>query len=432
MANAVRGAVIARLIVVLTIGAIWSDAGAVTLSVSVEAASDTWPAGTTKDGADGDYTSMTDDPLGPFFGQSVHFRGVDTGGDFQVYRYRLVFDADVELQTIRVSGVAWRPGTTISLQDAAGDQIRAISPEGGNTFRTHILNASGITGRTFFLVEVNGDSGWRYRSQIEINLVGNLEVEVVTGKPDDTTGLIPILNLLLLDNDSDQEIAAKYNLRVQNNAHYRANVVANPEKNVIVNDVAVIDLDNDGDEDVLVTLFMISSTDPGDPDFYQELEMVIFRNVGNAYVKEATGLFVNMRDYTVSDFNDDGLQDIFFGNPGHDFDPFSGAQDRLLMQNSDGTLSDLTSSNLPADVFFTHSVCSGDFDNDGDADLYTANVGPNPSDHKIYENDGGGFFSDATMTLLPPEMQLMVAPPTPGFHSNGVGLQILTWMAGMT
>jgi hypothetical protein len=107
------------------------------------------------------------------------------------------------------------------------------------------------------------------------------------------------------------------------------------------------------------------------------------------------------------------LQDILFGNPGHDYFPFEGEPDRLLMQNSDGTLSDLTSSNLPADVFFTHSVCSGDFDNDGDADLYFANVGPNPSDHKIYENDGGGVFSDASSTLLPPEMQLMVDPPNP-------------------
>ena len=206
------------------------------------------------------------------------------------------------------------------------------------------------------------------------------------------------------------EISAKYDLRVQNNAHYRGNVIANPEKSVIINDVAVIDLDDDGDEDVLVTQHMTSETDPA---FYQELEMVIFRNIGNAYVKEATGVFVNMRDYTVSDFNGDGLQDIFLGNQGFDVFPHSGGQDRLLLQNSDGTLSDLTSSNVPGGLFLTHAVCSGDFDNDGDADLYFANLGPNPSDHKIYENDGAGVFTDATTTLLPPEMQLMVDPPNP-------------------
>jgi len=207
------------------------------------------------------------------------------------------------------------------------------------------------------------------------------------------------------------EISAKYDLREQRNTHWAENVNANPGKNVIDNDVAVIDLDNDGDEDVLVTQFIVSSTDPGDSDFYEELETVLFRNIGNAYVKEATGLFINMRGYTVSDFNGDGLEDIFFGNQGHDFDPFSGGQDRLLIQNGDGTLSDLTSSNLPAGVFFTHAVCSGDFDTDGDTDLYVAAL--TPSEHRIYENDGAGVFTDATTTLLPPEMQLMIDPPNP-------------------
>jgi len=204
------------------------------------------------------------------------------------------------------------------------------------------------------------------------------------------------------------EISAKYDLRVQNNAHWAENVAANPGKNVIDNDVAVIDLDDDGDEDVLVTQFMTSATDP---DFYQELEMVIFRNIGNAYVKEATGLFIDMRDYTVSDFNGDGLQDIFIGNQGFDVAPFSGGPDRLLMQNNDGTLNDLTSSNVPGGPFFTHAVCSGDFDSDGDDDLYVSAL--TPSEHKIYENDSVGVFTDATTTLLPPEMQLMIDPPNP-------------------
>jgi len=208
--------------------------------------------------------------------------------------------------------------------------------------------------------------------------------------------------------NEESEIAVRYHLRQQLNAHWADNAIANPGKNIQDNDDVVIDLDDDGDEDLLVTQFITSSSDPS---LYQELEAVIFRNTGNTYVKEATGLFIDMRDYTVSDFNGDGLQDIFIGNEGFDVAPFSGGPDRLLMQNNDGTLSDLTSSNLPSGVFFTHSVCSGDFDNDSDTDLYVAAL--TPSEHKIYKNDGFGVFTDATATVLPPEMQLMIDPPNP-------------------
>ena len=37
-------------------------------------------------------------------------------------------------------------------------------------------------------------------------------------------------------------------------------------------------------------------------------------------------------------------------------------------------------------------VVVGDYDNDGDADLYVTNVGPN----KLLENDGTGHFTDVT------------------------------------
>ena len=77
-----------------------------TLTPSVEQASSTWPAGSSFYG----YTSTTDDPLGPFNGDSVHFRGTETGGALQVYRYRLDFDLLVELGSIVVEGVGWASG----------------------------------------------------------------------------------------------------------------------------------------------------------------------------------------------------------------------------------------------------------------------------------------------------------------------------------
>lgn len=53
-------------------------------------------------------------------------------------------------------------------------------------------------------------------------------------------------------------------------------------------------------------------------------------------------------------------------------------------------------------MLFTHAVCAGDFDADGDADLYLAV--PN-MEHLLYVNNGSGVLTDATATILPPEMQ---------------------------
>ena len=164
-------------------------------SVTVVAASATYPAGTSFPKPEETFTSMTDDPLGPFSGQSVMFRGRFDGGATQVYRYRLDFAQEVTLDSIVFEGAAWL-NSDIHLLDEQNIQLKSIvSLPGGNSFQRHVLDASGITGRTFFLEETNRDTTWRYRSKIEVNAVGST--------PDNMALLIPILNLLL-DDDSEQ------------------------------------------------------------------------------------------------------------------------------------------------------------------------------------------------------------------------------------
>ena len=79
-------------------------------TVTFESGSGTYPAGSTMMGDDAFYTSDTNDPVGPFFGQSVHFLGTVMGGQPQIYRYRLDFDDDVQLNSIVISGAAWWGG----------------------------------------------------------------------------------------------------------------------------------------------------------------------------------------------------------------------------------------------------------------------------------------------------------------------------------
>lgn len=141
------------------------------LAVSLIDASDTYPVDTTFES----FTSTTDDPLGPFSGQPVMFRGLQQGGVAQVYRVRLDFDEEVTLESIIIEGAAWFLGTIKLMDDQDNELARVTSMNSDSNFlQSKVLDASGITGRTFFLVELNADTIWRYRSNIEINFTSNV------------------------------------------------------------------------------------------------------------------------------------------------------------------------------------------------------------------------------------------------------------------
>jgi len=88
------------------------------------------------------------------------------------------------------------------------------------------------------------------------------------------------------------------------------------------------------------------------------------------------------------DFNDDGDFDLYLSN----YD-----QNNNLYQNTGaGTFNDLPIPPLN-DIGNGRGVAWGDFDNDDDLDLYLANAG---SANKLFENDGAGGFTDVTAPPL--------------------------------
>ena len=93
------------------------------------------------------------------------------------------------------------------------------------------------------------------------------------------------------------------------------------------------------------------------------------------------------------DLSGDGLPDIFIANGrGTNGQQFSS---RLFFNNGDGTFRDVTApSGIAAIVAGVdlYSVAAGDYDNDGDPDLY---LGAQPTDI-LLRNDGAGAFDDAT------------------------------------
>lgn len=100
----------------------------------------------------------------------------------------------------------------------------------------------------------------------------------------------------------------------------------------------------------------------------------------------------------VFDYDNDGLVDIYLVNWG----PLEGVTaappgtprqpNRLYRNRGDGTFEDVTAKAGVEGSGYSSAAATGDFDNDGFADLFIANVGRN----QLYRNRGDGTFEDVT------------------------------------
>jgi hypothetical protein len=83
-----------------------------------------------------------------------------------------------------------------------------------------------------------------------------------------------------------------------------------------------------------------------------------------------------------ADYDGDGDLDLYVG--AEDPDPEDRYASQLFRNNGDGTFSDVTAAAGVANFRFAKAVTWGDYDDDGDPDLYVSNIGPN----RLYRNDG--------------------------------------------
>lgn len=145
----------------------------------------------------------------------------------------------------------------------------------------------------------------------------------------------------------------------------------------------VEDFDNDGFNDVI-----ISSVDACESLRY-------FHNDGNGKFTDLTGK-AGLADQlggincVQTDYNNDGLPDIFVMRGGWEF----AMRNSLLRNNGDNTFTDVTeASGLMSGEHRTHSAAWTDFDNDGWLDVFIAHE-ETPS--QLFRNRGNGTFEDVT------------------------------------
>jgi hypothetical protein len=159
--------------------------------------------------------------------------------------------------------------------------------------------------------------------------------------------------------------------------------------------ISGVDFDEDGDIDIVV----VSGNE------YNNTRLYV--NTGTpSYDFSITTLLGSSKPTqgaSWGDIDNDGDLDLYLANGGTDGTPSSPTTNNLF-RNDGGTLTEITSGVGPliTDSDFSYAPAFGDFDNDGDLDLFVGNDGKYDDGYRcrLYENDGTGVFTSNTSTTL--------------------------------
>ena len=168
----------------------------------------------------------------------------------------------------------------------------------------------------------------------------------------------------------------------------------------ITQDVAIGDLDADGDLDLVLA---------------NEDDNRLLLNDGHARFSDAPAGALPLRQWSraaqilgrfeeesrnvdLGDVDGDGDLDILFSNVG--WEESNNPQDRLLLNDGHGRFEDTGTSRIPKESLTTIAGSFFDLEADGDLDIVTIHTMPGES-HRLLINSGRGIFADMTDRYLP-------------------------------
>ena len=150
-----------------------------------------------------------------------------------------------------------------------------------------------------------------------------------------------------------------------------------------------IDIDTDGDLDVFIT-----------NDFSSKNYLYINDGTGS-FSRNSTSTIVQDRRTSAgsswSDVDNDGDFDLFItnwdGTAGND------SRNQLFINNGNLDFTPVITGSIVDDLGCSFASTFGDYDNDGDEDLFVANAYCNPKNNFLYENVNGVFVKNETSIL---------------------------------
>ncbi len=196
----------------------------------------------------------------------------------------------------------------------------------------------------------------------------------------------------------------------------------------LISNCTAADYDNDGDLDLYV------ANNRGGYDEYpirDKWPNRLYRNNGDGtFTDVAAEAGVqdesNSKGCCFGDYDNDGDLDLYVGN--------DGSPNRLFRNNGDGTFTDVTDLAGVAEPMGTHGVVFADFDNDGWLDIYAAGGSYIPEKHHqcvhqdhpdiLYRNNGDGTFTNLTQTAGINPNNPLTSGVTIGDYNNDGDLDI--------
>ncbi len=147
------------------------------------------------------------------------------------------------------------------------------------------------------------------------------------------------------------------------------------------------DYDNDGDLDILVLRGAWQSRPDAIPNSLLQndghgrfVEVLYESGLGGSHAATQTATWL--------DFDLDGDLDLFIGN--------EKSPCQLFQNDGQGHFTDVAARAGVQGGGWVKGVASGDYDNDGDADLYVSNLN---GDNQLYRNNGNSTFTDVASSL---------------------------------
>lgn len=171
-----------------------------------------------------------------------------------------------------------------------------------------------------------------------------------------------------------------------------------------VGGVALGDLDNDGDSDLVVGCYRSQSFPP-----YPDWRNFALYNLGEQ-LQTTPGWWtrdsISTTEVRIADFNNDGHPDVYSGNGDGSFPP-----DGIYFGTDADTLRSLPGWQA-SNATWTTGVALCDFDRDGDIDVATSNQGVSPNAYRpvsIFVNHNGSLEQSPSWTSLASEISSALA-----------------------